>query len=76
MQADSDSNLRVFLRNSGEFYRKPDQWVPKAEQATVFETRGRALEERERIPKPKLELIVLDNREMPHFGLRLWKNGE
>lgn len=78
MQADSDSNLRIFLRNSetGEFYKRPDQWVSKPEEATPFETHGQASEERQRIPKPKLETIAFDKNERPRFGLRLWKNGQ
>lgn len=68
---------RIFLLDSetGEYYKSPDRWVLETAEATTFENEKQALAQRERIARPKLELLVTDDKGQPRFGVRLWKNG-
>jgi len=75
MHAEPDSHLRITLCDSdtGEFYKSPGGWVSNPEEATAFASQTHALEERERIQKPRLELLIVDEKKRLRYGLRLWK---
>jgi DNA-binding response OmpR family regulator len=69
------STVRIFLRdsNTGQFYKGADAWVQDSNHAADFETLDRALEERKRISRSKMELLATDESGRPRIGLRLWK---
>ena len=69
---------QIFLVDSetGEYYKSPDRWVSDTAEATAFENESQALAQRNQIARPKLELLVTNERGQPRFGVRLWKNGQ
>lgn len=73
----SEYSERIFLRNSetGEFFKSPDAWVSNPDEATTFQTREQALRQRETVSEPKIDMLTLDDRGRPLFGLRLWAGG-
>jgi hypothetical protein len=66
----------MLLRDSdtGKFYHQPGGWVADWNEATDFEVPLRALEERKRVARENMELLVADDTGRAVCEVRLWKD--